>query len=104
MRALRLRAREVETAQRKRMTIMANRTNTTNTTDKTDTTSKPNNTAPSTAKAADIKANTKEERAPLPKVRITYVKSVIGYNHKQRDTIKSLGLRRLHQSVEHFAT
>ncbi len=37
-------------------------------------------------------------------LRITYVKSVIGYSQKQRDTIQSLGLHRLHQSVEHRGT
>ncbi len=44
------------------------------------------------------------QNGTLPKVRITYVKSVIGYNHKQRDTIKSLGFHRLNQTVEHTAT
>jgi large subunit ribosomal protein L30 len=33
-------------------------------------------------------------------LRITYVKSGIGYPRDQRDTLRSLGLRRLHQSVE----
>lgn len=35
------------------------------------------------------------------RVRITYVKSMIGYREKQRETLRSLGLRRLGQSVEH---
>ncbi len=35
------------------------------------------------------------------KLRITYRKSTIGYNKKQRATIHALGLRKLHQSVEH---
>lgn len=34
-------------------------------------------------------------------LRITYRKSAIGYRQRQKDTIKSLGLRRLNQTVEH---
>ena len=34
------------------------------------------------------------------KLRITYRKSAIGYNEKQKATIAALGLRKLHQSVE----
>ena len=34
------------------------------------------------------------------KLRITYVKSTIGYAQDQKDTVRSLGLRRLHQTVE----
>ncbi|MGI6367825.1 MAG: 50S ribosomal protein L30 [Anaerolineae bacterium] len=37
-------------------------------------------------------------------VRITYVKSAIGYDRRQKDTIKALGLHRLGDSVEHVAT
>jgi large subunit ribosomal protein L30 len=40
----------------------------------------------------------------MSKVRITWTKSAIGYNIKQKLTIKSLGLRRLHHSVEHQDT
>lgn len=32
-------------------------------------------------------------------LRITYVKSSIGHKQDQKDTVKSLGLRKLHQSV-----
>jgi len=35
------------------------------------------------------------------KVRITYVKSAIGYNKKQKGTIEALGFRKLYQSVVH---
>ncbi len=35
-----------------------------------------------------------------PTVHITYVKSSIGYAHDQKATVRSLGLRRLHQTVE----
>jgi len=37
----------------------------------------------------------------LAKLRITWIKSTIGYAKEQRATIKALGLRRLHQSVVH---
>ena len=40
----------------------------------------------------------------MAKLRITYTKSVIGYNEKQKATIQALGLRRLHQVVEHNDT
>jgi large subunit ribosomal protein L30 len=33
-------------------------------------------------------------------IRITWVKSDIGSNRRQRSTLRGLGLRRLHQSVE----
>lgn len=33
------------------------------------------------------------------RVRITYVKSTIGYSKRQKETVRSLGLRRLRQSV-----
>lgn len=35
------------------------------------------------------------------KLRITYVKSSIGYSQRHKDTIRTLGLRRLNQTVEH---
>jgi large subunit ribosomal protein L30 len=34
-------------------------------------------------------------------VRVTLVKSPIGYTKDQKATAKALGLRRLHQTVEH---
>lgn len=34
------------------------------------------------------------------KLVITWKKSAIGYSQRQKDTIRSLGLRRLHQRVE----
>ncbi len=37
----------------------------------------------------------------MAKLRITWIKSAIGYNVKQKATIKALGLRRLHHTVEH---
>jgi large subunit ribosomal protein L30 len=37
----------------------------------------------------------------MANLKITYVKSVIGYNERQKATIAALGLRKLNQSVEH---
>ena len=37
-------------------------------------------------------------------VKITLKKSVIGYNKKQKLTVRTLGLRKLHQTVEHVYT
>ncbi len=39
-----------------------------------------------------------ENAAPV--LHVTYVKSSIGYAHDQKATVRSLGLRRLHQTVE----
>ncbi len=38
------------------------------------------------------------------KLRITYVRSSIGYSERHKATIRTLGLRRLHQSVIHEDT
>jgi len=40
----------------------------------------------------------------MAKLIITYTKSVIGYNERQKATIKALGLQKLNQSVEHDDT
>jgi len=37
-------------------------------------------------------------------VRITLVRSPIGYSKKHKGTVRALGLRRLHQTVEHVDT
>lgn len=37
----------------------------------------------------------------MAKLRITWIKSDIGYPRDQRRTLKALGLRRLNQVVEH---
>jgi len=34
-------------------------------------------------------------------LRVTLVRSPIGYSKRQKETIRALGLRRLHQTVEH---
>lgn len=36
------------------------------------------------------------------KIRVTLVKSPIGYNKKQKAVVQALGLRKMHQTVEHF--
>lgn len=37
-------------------------------------------------------------------VRVTLVKSPIGYDKHQKATVRALGLRRMHQTVEHVDT
>ena len=37
----------------------------------------------------------------MSKLRITWIKSDIGYARDQKRTIKALGMHRLHQTVEH---
>ena len=37
----------------------------------------------------------------MGQLRITWTKSAIGYEQRQKATIRALGLRRLHQTVEH---
>ena len=38
--------------------------------------------------------------AKQKRIKVTLVKSEIGYNRRQRATLRGLGLRRLHQTVE----
>ncbi len=38
------------------------------------------------------------------KLKITQIKSSIGYKQKAKLTLKALGLRKMHQSVEHIDT
>jgi large subunit ribosomal protein L30 len=40
----------------------------------------------------------------MSKLRVTYVKSSIGYNKRQKSTIKALGFRKLNQIIEHDDT
>lgn len=37
-------------------------------------------------------------------LKVTWVKSVIGYSARQKNTVRALGLRRLGQTVEHKDT
>lgn len=45
-----------------------------------------------------------ETTNPSKKLRVTYVKSAIGYSVRHKATIRALGLRRLNQTVEHEDT
>lgn len=38
------------------------------------------------------------------KLRLKYVKSSIGYNKKQKETVRALGFHRLNETVEHKDT
>lgn len=38
--------------------------------------------------------------ASAGKIRVTQIKSGIGYERSQRDTLRGLGLRRMHHTVE----
>ena len=50
----------------------------------------------------ETKTKTKRKRKKKEKlVRITLVKSPIGYNISQKRTVKALGLKKMHQTVEH---
>ena len=40
----------------------------------------------------------------MAKIRVTWIKSFIGYEERQRRTIRTLGLHRLNQSVVHEYT
>ena len=40
----------------------------------------------------------------MSKIKITSKKSTIGYSHRQRKVIESLGLKRLNHTVEHEKT
>ena len=43
----------------------------------------------------------KKEKAQPKILRVTLVRSPIGYNERQKRTVKALGLHRLNQTVEH---
>jgi large subunit ribosomal protein L30 len=43
----------------------------------------------------------KKEKAQPKVLRVTLVRSPIGYDKRQKRTIKALGLHRLNQTVEH---
>ena len=48
------------------------------------------------------KAKSSKSREKL--VRVTLVKSPIGYSKRQKGTIRALGLHRMHHTVEHIDT
>ena len=45
--------------------------------------------------------NSRRKKVQPTKLRITWVKSSIGYSQRQKGTIRALGLRRLGHTVEH---
>ncbi len=47
---------------------------------------------------------TARKKPSASRLRITWVKSTIGFPRDQRDTIRALGLHRLHESVLHDDT
>jgi large subunit ribosomal protein L30 len=44
------------------------------------------------------------KKADVKKIKITLVRSPIGYPEPQKATVRALGFRRLHQTVEHEDT
>lgn len=42
-----------------------------------------------------------EKTAPKKMLRVTLVKSAIGYSQRHKATVQALGLRKLHQTVVH---
>ncbi len=46
----------------------------------------------------------KKEKTQVKMLRITQVKSAIGYSEVHKATIRALGFKRLHQTVEHADT
>jgi large subunit ribosomal protein L30 len=52
------------------------------------------------AEEADVARGSKS-KPEAKTLKVTWVRSSIGYKQDQKDTIKSLGLRHLNQTVEH---
>jgi large subunit ribosomal protein L30 len=44
------------------------------------------------------------KKAAAKKIRVTLVRSPIGYPEPQKRTVRALGLRRMHQTIEHVDT
>jgi large subunit ribosomal protein L30 len=40
----------------------------------------------------------------MAKIKITQIKSKIGYSVRQKKTLEALGIKKMHQTVEHEAT
>jgi large subunit ribosomal protein L30 len=47
------------------------------------------------------KKSSRKTRKKEKIIRVTLVKSPIGYNISQKRTVRALGLRKMHQTVEH---
>jgi large subunit ribosomal protein L30 len=52
------------------------------------------------AKSPEEKAKTRSKKAASAKIRIQYYRSTIACSVKQKDIVRSLGLRKLNQIVE----
>jgi large subunit ribosomal protein L30 len=50
------------------------------------------------------KRKTEPEKKVEKVVRVTLVRSPIGYSQRQKDTVRALGLRKMNQTVEHLDT
>ena len=46
-------------------------------------------------------ADTQDTQSQEKTIRVTLVKSPIGYSKRHKATVKALGLRRMHHTVEH---
>ena len=46
----------------------------------------------------------KKSQQKVKKLVLKMIKSPIGYSQSQKDTLRALGLRKMHQSVEHVDT
>jgi len=44
------------------------------------------------------------KKAAVKKIHVTLVRSPIGYPEPQKRTVRALGLRRMHQTIEHVDT
>jgi large subunit ribosomal protein L30 len=44
----------------------------------------------------------KKAKVVEKRLRVTLVKSPIGYTQRQKDTVRALGLHRMHDTVEHL--
>jgi large subunit ribosomal protein L30 len=49
-------------------------------------------------------AKAKSSKSKEKIVRVTLIKSPIGYSKRQKGTVRALGLRRMNQTVEHVDT
>jgi len=49
----------------------------------------------------EVAGSAADRSEKMAKLRIKWVKSAIGYSKDQKETIRSLGLRKLQQTVEH---
>lgn len=48
------------------------------------------------------KRKTEPEKVVEKVLRVTLVRSPIGYSQRQKDTVRALGLRKMNQTVEHL--